>query len=132
MSAVDHATMRAMIARQTIDWNAGDKVAWLAGMADVVPGEISLRNPAGTHVQHGMEALAAAWDAAPNEAWERTVEQLFTCGTEIALVVRNDRRGSGEPRSVVTIENWQFHGDGTTDVYSYFDQSDDAGTDVAG
>ena len=51
-----HDQMRAMVERHVANWNAGDKAAWLAGLQEVVTGELTMEDPVGTPVKRAGQS----------------------------------------------------------------------------
>jgi hypothetical protein len=116
--------MRSMIEQHVENWNAGDKEAWLAGLARLVRGDFSMEDPVGTPVKHGWDVMSEAWDASPNADWKLTIEQLFVCGNEVATLMRSDGVVQGQPVSVLGIEVLQFREDGSAHWKTYMQLPD--------
>jgi len=121
MPVPSHDQMRAMIERHVANWNAGDKDVWLAGLQEVVTGELTMEDPVGTPVKRGWAIMSEAWDNSPNADWKLTILKMIVCGNETAMLMRSDGVVQGAPAVVESLETVQFLDDGSVHWKTYFD-----------
>lgn len=122
MAAPSSDEIRRGLERHVELWNAGDKEAWIASWRSLVSGEPAMEDPVGTPLKRGWDTMLEAWDRSPNEAWKLTIETLYVCANEAALVIRNNGSVGGTSVSMRSVEIYAFGDDGSCHTKTYFDQ----------
>lgn len=122
MSQPSAAEMRHFIERHVELWNAGQKEPWLAHQLAFCAGGLTMEDPVGTPIERGLDLPSEAWDQAFAEChWKLAIEHLFTCGNELAAVVRHEGVVNETPVVVRSIEVYRFGAEGSMRCRTYFD-----------
>jgi hypothetical protein len=114
--------VRAVLERHIELWSAGDKDAWVANWRTLVTGDdVTLQDPVGTPPKRGFDlALVGEWDRTRDD-WKLTAQELIACGSEGALVARNEGTVDGVPIELDTVEIYRFGADGSLDARIYWE-----------
>jgi hypothetical protein len=114
--------IRAVLERHVELWNAGDKEAWLANWRTLVTADdVTLQDPVGTAPKRGFDAaLSGEWDRTRDD-WKLDVQELITCGNEVALFVQNDGIVEGVAIALDTVEIYRFGDAGSLDARIYWE-----------
>lgn len=122
-------------------WNSGDKDAYLNNWRQHLGGEgdefFTLYDCVGTPPKFGLKACAAD----PFDLWQPVTkfhvpdETFFICANEICWIMENQFVIDGQDAHRVSIENFQFHDDGSVLVRTWFtlpEPDSDVGEHIGG
>ncbi len=101
-------------------WNARDQAGWSALFAE----NVVFEDPVGTPPKHGPQAVRASWERSltPGREWRLVATRIVACGTEAAVVMRNEGNLYGRSVVVESLEIWRVGPDGLVDsVRAFFD-----------
>ncbi len=101
-------------------WNARDQAAWSALFAD----DVVFEDPVGVPRKHGREAVRGSWERSlkPGREWRLVATRILACGSEAAVVMRNEGDLHGRSVLVESIEIWRVDDQGlVASVRAFFE-----------
>ena len=111
---------RRAVERHCEFWNARDQQAWSALFAD----EVVFEDPVGAPPKLGPEAVRESWERSltPGREWHLVATRIIACGSEAAVVMRNEGNLHGTSVVVETLEIWRVRDDGlVTSIRAFFE-----------
>jgi steroid delta-isomerase len=116
----DAALARRAVERHCEYWNSRAQQAWSALFAD----EVVFEDPVGAPPKHGPEAVRESWERSltPGREWHLVATRIIACGSEAAVVMRNEGDLHGTSVVVETLEIWRVRDDGlVTSIRAFFE-----------
>jgi steroid delta-isomerase len=101
-------------------WNARDQQKWSALFAD----EVVFEDPVGAPPKLGLAAVRDSWERSltPGREWRLVPARIIACGSEAAVVMRNEGNLHGQSVLVESLEVWRVRDDGlVVSVRAFFE-----------
>ncbi len=116
----DASAARLAVERHCEYWNTRDQQRWSALFAD----EVVFEDPVGAPPKHGREAVRDSWERSltPGREWRLVPARIVACGSEAAVVMRNEGNLEGRSVLVESLEVWRVREDGlVVSVRAFFE-----------
>ena len=116
----DASAARLAVERHCEYWNARDQQQWSALFAE----EVVFEDPVGAPPKHGLEAVRNSWERSltPGREWRLVPARIVACGSEAAVVMRNEGNLDGRSVLVESLEVWRVREDGlVVSVRAFFE-----------
>jgi steroid delta-isomerase len=105
-------------------WNARDREKWSRIFAD----DVVFEDPVGAPPKLGREAIRDTWERSltPGREWRLVADRIVACGSEAAVVMRNEGNLHGRSVVVESLEVWRVGEDGLVNSVRAFFEPDPA------
>jgi steroid Delta-isomerase len=105
-------------------WNARDRESW----SRIFAADVVFEDPVGAPPKLGREAIRDTWERSltPGREWRLVADRIVACGSEAAVVMRNEGNLHGRSVVVESLEVWRVDEDGLVNSVRAFFEPDPA------
>ncbi len=110
------------VQRHCAYWNARDREKWSQLFAD----DVVFEDPVGAPPKLGRDAVRDSWERSltPGREWRLVADRIVACGSEAAVVMRNEGNLHGRSVVVESLEVWRVGEDGRVNSVRAFFEPD--------